>query len=107
MWGICLDYEICEGKLGQRVIEYQIFENKAIVLQPVSDIEIDAQKIKVLEQAPRFVYGAQVYPKDHPEYICMIRDIIWHFKDKVCYYYLEAEGKKIGKRYAEEELAAH
>ncbi|HET6882611.1 MAG TPA: hypothetical protein VFI31_20760 [Pirellulales bacterium] len=33
-----------------------------------------------------------------------IREIIWHYKDQRFNYYLEENGKKISKRYFEEDL---
>jgi hypothetical protein len=35
-----------------------------------------------------------------------IRAIVWHFKDQSYNYYLEANGKRISKRYYEEDLEA-
>jgi hypothetical protein len=46
MWGICLDVSLCEGKLSQRVIEYELSSdnNKAIIVQPFPNFEVDLKK---------------------------------------------------------------
>lgn len=36
--------------------------------------------------------------------IATIRDVIWHFKNGVPNYYLEMEGKRLSRRYLNEEL---
>ena len=59
MWGICLDPSLCEGKLFQRVIEYQLKEkNKAITAQPISNVEVDAFEGLTIEYAKKC--GAEV-----------------------------------------------
>jgi hypothetical protein len=35
-----------------------------------------------------------------------VREIVWHHKDRRYNYYLEEAGKKVSKRYFEEELEA-
>ena len=68
MWGICQDIAVCDGKLIDRVIEYRLCENMhAVVLQPVSGVETEAEKIQPLEAPPRFRYGDAAAPVSHPE----------------------------------------
>ena len=104
MWGVCLDMSVCEGRLDACVIEYQIKENKCITVQPVPGIEIDLSKIRCIAHPPQFQYGAAVSPADHPERKARISGIFWHFKHKTCFYYIEADGKKVSKRYFEADL---
>jgi hypothetical protein len=33
-----------------------------------------------------------------------IRKIVWHYQDECYYYFLEQDGKKVSKRYREEDL---
>jgi hypothetical protein len=104
MWGICLDTSLCDGKLLDRVVEYQPQENSAVILQPVSGIETDMQQIRPLEQPPKYRYGDAVFPADHPERKGVIRDMVWHFKARAVMYFIESNGRKISKRYDEDDL---
>ena len=57
MWGVCLDFGTVQAGLFQTVIQYEIndaanYENgKATILAPVTNLTIDADKIKRLEEA--------------------------------------------------------
>ncbi|MBR2175371.1 MAG: hypothetical protein IJ861_00295 [Clostridia bacterium] len=106
MWGICLDVSLCEGKLSQRVIEYELSSdnNKAIIVQPFPNFEVDLKKIIVIADSPKYTYGAYVCPVNHPDRKGKIRDIIWHFKNRTFNYYIEVNNKKVSKRYYEEDL---
>lgn len=105
MWGICLDVSLCEGKLFQRVIEYELsLDNKAIIIQPFPNFEVDIKKIIAIADSPKYTYGAYVYPVNHPDRKGKIRDIIWHFKNRTFNYYIEVNNKKVSKRYYEADL---
>ena len=105
MWGICLDVTLCDGKLFQRVIEYEVSsENKAIIVQPFQNLEIDLLKLSGISYSPKYTYGTYVCPVNHPDRKGKIRDIIWHFKNRTFNYYIEVNNKKISKRYYEEDL---
>ena len=104
MWGVCLDVSVCEGRLDGCVIEYLIKGNKGVTVQPVPGLAIDLSMIRCMEKPPRFPYGAVVSPVDHPERKGRISWIFWHFKQNACCYYMEADGKKVSKRYYEADL---
>lgn len=104
MWGICLDISLCDGKLLDRLVEYQPRENTAVILQPVSGIETDMQQIRMLAQPPKYQYGDAVYPAAHPERKGRIRDMVWHYKEHAILYFIETNGKTISKRYHEDDL---
>lgn len=106
MWGICQDVAVCDGRLCDRVIEYREGENgHAVVIEPVSGIEIAMQNILPLASPPRFRYGDTAAPRSHPEKQGIIRDIVWHYQKGACLYYLQIDSRNISKRYPEEELS--
>lgn len=104
MWGICLDISLCGGTLLDRPVEYQPRENSAVILHPVSGIETDMQQIRPLEQPPKYQYGDAVYPAAHPDRKGRIRDMVWYFKEDAILYFIEINGRKISRRYHEDEL---
>ena len=73
MWGVCLDFGTVQAGLFQTVIQYEIndaanYENgKATILAPVTNLTIDADKIKRLEEAPGHLYGRPVSHRNQPE----------------------------------------
>lgn len=101
MWGICLDISVCGGNLYQRAIEYDnsLDDGTVRILQPIRDIEISVDKIKLVEKPPAFVYGELVFPAGHSDIIGEITDIIWHFKNQEYNYYISVNGRKKSKRY--------
>ena len=100
-----MDPELQKNGLFQRIIEYRLENDKsAVIIQPTADIRIDIGKIIKIETPPKYKYGDIVLPLNHIDRKGQIRDIIWHFKNKTFNYYIEADNKKIGKRYYEEEL---
>lgn len=94
--GICLDVNLCDGKLFQRVVEYEINANDQVasILQPISNITIPIDKIKHLENPPNFTYGELVSPINHLDVIGKIETIIWHFKNTDFNFYITINGKK-------------
>ena len=105
MWGICLDISIYGGKLFQHVVEYRLSDNeKAVVIQPFSGIEIDMKHIKSLDIPPKFVYGDTVIPADRPDKTGIIKDIIWHFEKGEPYYHIGIDNRMISRRYYGAEL---
>lgn len=102
MWGICLNSFLCEGSIFQRVIEYRLDDNnKAIIVQPVSNVEINIQNIKALNNLPKYKYGdivSLVYNMNIKEKII---DIVYHFKNQIFNYYIEVNNIKRNKRYYE------
>jgi hypothetical protein len=57
---------------------------------------------------PRFSVGQKVVvvlnEKNKTPHTGSVREVIWHYKDSRYNYYLEENGKKISKRYFEEDL---
>ena len=105
MWGIYLDPSVCGGKLFQRAVEYEFSDNINVqILQPVKDIKVPADKIKIADKPPAFVYGELVSVVDSPNIIGKIENIIWHFKNNNYNYYISAENGKISKRYSSDYL---
>ena len=66
MWGICLDSKALEDGLSQAVVQYKIDNSKALVISPKANYELDIKRIRELPAPPRFVYGEQVSPRNHP-----------------------------------------
>ncbi|MDE6926080.1 MAG: hypothetical protein K2P59_12610 [Acetatifactor sp.] len=106
MWGICFDTLICDGKLYQRAVEYEVLPDKgtAYILKPVSGIMIFVEKIEPVDRPPAFVYGEKVSPVSHSDWKGSIRDIIWHFKDNDYNYYISVGGRKKSRRYYSADL---
>ena len=105
MWGICLDSSLCEGSIFQRVIEYCLENNnKAIIVQPVSNVEIDIQNIKELTNSPKYKYGDIVSLVYNMNIKGKIRDIVYHFKSQTFNYYIEVDNRKRNKRHYETDL---
>lgn len=105
MWGICLDPSICGGKLFQRAVEYDNSDSINLqILQPAAGIKISADKIKITDKPPAFIYGELVTTVDSPNIIGKIEDIIWHFKNNDYNYYISAKDVKISKRYYSDDL---
>lgn len=60
--------------------------------------------IKELSTPPRYTYGEQVSPLNHPDMVGVIVKIGWHFKQN-CYFYLIKINEKIkSRRYFEDDL---
>ena len=59
MWGICFDVSVLGGTLCQNVVEYETINDgdTALLINPVKNIEIPVEKIRVLNNPPEFVYG--------------------------------------------------
>lgn len=111
MWGICFDYTVCEGKvlpteLFQLVVEYEPSADggTANITYPVKGILIAIDKIRQLEQPPRFVDGDLVSPVSHPELVGAIHEIRWHFNRQEYMYFITVNGKKKSKRYYFDDL---
>ena len=106
MWGICFDICVLGGTLCQNVVEYETINDgdKALLINPVKDIEIPVEKIHVLNKSPEFVYGDLVMPVVHPELVGKIEKIIWHFKKETCGYYISVNGRKKKTRYYADDL---
>ncbi len=112
MWGICFDTMECEGKiypseLFQRVIEYRISEESAdmaCLIYPVKGVRIAVEKIRALDNPPRFTDGQLVSPVSHPEMAGVIRGIGWHFEKREYMYFITVNGRKKSKRYYDNDL---
>ena len=104
MWGICLDSKAWEDGLFQAVVQYKIDNSKALVMSPKANYELDIKKIRELPAPPRFVYGEQVSPCNHPDMTGVIIGIRWHFKRNCCFYIISVNGKKKSKRYFDDDL---
>ncbi|MCM1313900.1 MAG: hypothetical protein NC205_00660 [Prevotella sp.] len=97
MWGVCFDIAVPE--LFQKAVEFKMDSGNAIILKPVQNIKVSANKVILMDNAPDFVYGEIVSPVNHTDIIGKIHTIIWHFKIKEFFYYIESDGKKKSKRY--------
>ena len=57
---------------------------------------------------PKFAIGQQVRVILNDRNITpregLVRELFWHFKHQQYYYYIEAHGRKVSKRYFEEDL---
>lgn len=104
MWGICLDSEAFEGGLFQAVVQYKIDNHKALVILPKAGYELDIKGIRELPAPPRFIYGQQVSPFNHPDMTGVIIGIRWHFKRNCCFYTISVNEKKKSKRYFDDDL---
>lgn len=104
MWGICLDGKALEDGLFQAVVQYKIDNSKALVILPKENYELDIKEIRELPAPPRFVYGEQVSPRNHPGMTGMIIGIRWHFKRNCCFYTISVNGKTRSKRYFDDDL---
>lgn len=110
MWGVCLDFGTVQAGLFQTVIQYEIndaanYENgKVTILAPVTNLTIEADKIKRLEEAPGHLYGEPVSPRNHPEVTGVVTGICWHFKRNCYYYKIAVDGKRKNRRYFEGDL---
>ena len=104
MWGICLDGKALEDGLFQAVVQYKIDNSKALVILPKENYELDIKEIRELPAPPRFVYGEQVSPRNHPDMTGVIIEIRWHFKRNCYFYTISVNGKKKSKRYFDDDL---
>jgi hypothetical protein len=104
MWGICLDSKTLEDGLFQTVVQYKIDNRKAIIILPKANYELDIKRIRELPISPRFVYGDQVSPCNHPDIIGVVVGIHWHFKRNCCIYRISVNGKTKSKRYFDDDL---
>ena len=106
MWGICFDISVLGGTLCQNVVEYETIDDgdTALLINPVKNIEIPVEKIRVLNKPPEFVYGDLVIPVVHPELVGKIEKIIWHFKKGTCGYHISVNGRKKKTRYYADDL---
>jgi len=57
---------------------------------------------------PRFVVGQAVRvvlnARNTTAHCGTVRDVVWHFKQERYHYYLLENGKKVSKRYSDEDL---
>lgn len=104
MWGICLDIKTREDGLFQAVVQYKIDNSKAVIILPKAHYELDIKRIRGLLAPPRFVYGEQVSPCNHPDIIGVVVGIHWHFKRNCCIYTISVNGKTKSKRYFDDDL---
>ncbi len=77
--GICLDSKAWENGLYQAVVQYKIDNRKALIISPKASYELDIREIQELPASPRFVYGEQVSPCNHPDMTGVIIGIRWHY----------------------------
>lgn len=104
MWGICLDTKTLEDGLFQAVVQYKIDNSKAVIILPKANYELDINGIRELLTPPRFVYGEQVSPCNHPDIIGVVVEIHWHFKRNCCIYRISVNKKMKSKRYFDDDL---
>ncbi len=104
MWGICYDVNTYPDMYGL-VIEYKLLnQDRAFVILPKNGYQLNPKEIKKLPEPPKYIYGQEVCPCNHPEMTGIISEIYWHFK-KNCYYYKIQIGKKLkSKRYFDNDL---
>lgn len=105
MWGICLDISTWQDGLYQAVIQYEMSgDNQAVIISPRANCKVDLKKTRELSAPPKYIYGQQVVPCNHPDIIGVIVKIHWHFKRECCFYIIQV-GKKIkSKRYFDDDL---
>lgn len=103
MWGICFDTEICNGQLFQAVVSYEpdSANKEAVILLPEGNYKVDISKIKELPTPPRYTYGQQVSPRNHPDMVGVIANIRWHGGQNCCFYQIKVGNKIKSKRYFE------
>ncbi len=102
MWGICLDIE---GSLSQAVVQYEIADNgEVLITLPETTYKPDIKYIRALSGAPKYSYGDQVSPCNHPDITGVIYGIHWHFKLNCCFYTIKVNGKVKSKRYYDDDL---
>lgn len=104
MWGRCVDIKAWEDGLFQAVVSYKIDNGKARVILPKADYELDIKEIMELPAPPRFAYGEQVSPRNHPDITGVITEIRWHSNRNCCFYTIRVNGKKKSKRYFDDDL---
>lgn len=106
MWGICLDSEAMQEGLFQTVIQYEIAENgEVIITSPKTVYKPDIRHIRALPiPSPKYIYGDQVSPCNHPNVMGIIYGIHWHFKLNCCFYKIKVNGKVKSKRYYDDDL---
>ena len=105
MWGVCLDNQSIQEGLFQAVIQYKIKENgEAVIILPETAYKPDIKYIKELPVPPRYIYGEQVSPRNHPDITGIIYSINWHFKSSCCFYKIKVNGKVKSKRYYDNDL---
>lgn len=106
MWGVCLDFQLFHDGLFQAVIQYEIVESndEVIILNPKANCRLNREKIKELSTPPRFDYGEQVSPLNHPDMVGVIVKISWHFKQNCCFYIIKVHEKIKSRRYFEDDL---
>lgn len=100
MWGICFDISVSE--LFQHIVEYD-YENN-VILKPMQNIKVPANKIKFVDNVPEFIYNEIVSPVNHTNVKGKIYAIVWHSKRKEFCYYIKVNGKKKSKRYYKKDL---
>jgi len=104
MWGICFDIDVLNGNLFQSVVEYNVKDNKAIVIAPIVNVILDISKIREIPTSPQFFYNELVSPINHLDIKGKIHSIKWHFNLECCYYKIQVNGKVKSKRYFAEDL---
>ena len=105
MWGICLDSEVIQDGLFQKVIQYETDENgKVVITLPKTACSPDIKHIRELPEPPKHIYGEQVSPSNHPDMIGVVCGIGWHFKRNCCFYAIKVDGKIKSKRYYDDDL---
>lgn len=105
MWGICLDSKAIQEGLFQQVIQYKIDENgEVIITLPSTGYRPEIKRIRKLSVPPKYIYGEQVSPCNHPDMIGVICSIRWHFKLNRYFYLIRVNGKAVSKRYFDDDL---
>lgn len=104
MWGIFLNTEKDNKELFQLAVEYVVSGTKALVISPVTRLEVELKDIKELHNTPEFLYGEKVRLCNHPERTGLIVEIRWHFRKKQYLYKVSVNGRIKSKRYYGEDL---
>src|SRR5262245_54656646 len=91
----------CRGSMGTRRRQRADGEMASMVYRtPVPS--------RAPRSSPRFELGATVRvvlnERNRTPHVGMVRKVIWHFKDERYNYYLEENGRKVSKRYFDEDL---
>ena len=105
MWGLCLDRNAIQEGLFQTVIQYEMTENgEVLIILPETVYKPNIQCIRELLISPKYSYGDQVSPCNHPDITGIICGIHWHFKLNCFIYKLNINGNVKSRRYYDEDL---
>jgi hypothetical protein len=101
-WAICFDINL--PFLFREVINYKLVSHDIVEISHEDNVyNTSIENIRIITPL-KYVIGDQVSPKNHPEIIGIIWNIIFHFDKNEPMYYIKINGKKKSKRYFENDL---